>query len=172
MAERGYIPGWDGNFHGDRPLSRYQLAFALNKLVENLHMLKKGGRIFTAEDISNLEALTIEFADELTLVNTKLKEIEADADDLREDIETVRSDVGPRGRTAPISGTIAARLVQTATSRPGYGQAALSPDGSTQDPSAATPPALRYHGDVSGPRESSASLHLQASDCRTDRQSP
>lgn len=154
MAAGGYIPGLEGRFQGDRPLTRYQLAIALSRIIENLHMVNKAGRVFTAEDISNLEALTIEFASELALINAKVKDLEADVDGLQRDVEQVKTDIGPRGKKAPVTGVVSARLVQTATSRPGYGQSILSPAGTLNDTqSAATPPTTRYHGDVSGPEQ-------------------
>lgn len=152
VTQQGFLQGWDNRFFGEKALSRYQMAIVVSRMLDQLHMLKKDGRVFTAEDISNLEALTIEFADELALLNVKVADLEKDVDGLLRDVERMKFELGPKGPRAPFTGLVSTRFVTTASATPGYGQSYNNGSNSTNIPqSAATPAMLRYRGDVTGP---------------------
>lgn len=147
-VESGLLQGYSNKFYGSRPMTRYQMAVVVARMLDRLHVLKANGRMFTAQDIANLEALTIEFADELSLLNVKVSTLEESVAVLRKDVDLVKYELGPGGPRSPITGVISTRSVFTASSRPGYGQTPTA----TVDPlSAATPSLLRYRGDNSGP---------------------
>lgn len=74
----GILQGYDGKFHGKRLLNRYQMAVITAKLLDQMG---KGGTVAAPSGdvkrmIANLEALTIEFADELALLNVKVSTLE------------------------------------------------------------------------------------------------
>lgn len=147
-VESGLLQGYSNKFYGSRPMTRYQMAVVVARMLDRLHVLKANGRMFTAQDIANLEALTIEFADELSLLNVKVSTLEEQVAVLRKDVDLVKYELGPGGPRSPLTGVISTRSVFTASARPGYGQAATA----TVDPlSAATPALLRYRGDNTGP---------------------
>lgn len=147
-VESGLLQGYSNKFYGSRPMTRYQMAVVVARMLDRLHVLKANGRMFTAQDIANLEALTIEFADELSLLNVKVSTLEEQVAVLRKDVDLVKYDLGPGGPRSPITGVISTRSVFTASSRPGYGQGLT---GTSAPLSAATPALLRYRGDNSGP---------------------
>ena len=147
-VESGLLQGYSNKFYGSRPMTRYQMAVVVARMLDRLHVLKANGRMFTAQDIANLEALTIEFADELSLLNVKVSTLEEQVAVLRKDVDLVKYDLGPGGPRSSITGVISARSVFTASARPGYGAVQTG----TIDPlSAATPALLRYRGDNTGP---------------------
>ena len=103
-------------------MTRYQMAVVVARMLEKMHVLKENGRQFTARDIANLEALTIEFADELALLNVERSPtLENQVSVLRKGDEVdalkVRSGA-PVAPSRPITGLISARTVFTSSGRP------------------------------------------------------
>lgn len=85
-VEAGILQGYDGKFHGKRLLNRYQMAVITAKMLDKVG---KGGAIAGSDPevkrmIANLEALTIEFADELALLNVKVSTLEDTVAELRQ----------------------------------------------------------------------------------------
>jgi hypothetical protein len=74
----GILQGYDGKYDGQRLLNRYQMAVIVAKMLDK--MGTGGGAAAAPEDlkkmIANLEALTVEFADELALLNVKVSTLE------------------------------------------------------------------------------------------------
>ena len=84
-VDAGILQGYDGKFHGKRLLNRYQMAVITAKLL-NKAGNATGGRAVNGDVqkmIANLEALTIEFADELALLNVKVSTLEDTVAELR-----------------------------------------------------------------------------------------
>ncbi|MBI4860844.1 MAG: S-layer homology domain-containing protein [Candidatus Riflebacteria bacterium] len=146
-VESGLLQGYENKYYGNRAMTRYQMAVVVARMLEKLAVLRSNGRMFTAQDIANLEALTIEFADELALLNVKVSTLEEQTAVLRKDVDQLKYELGTGGPRSPITGLIAARAVVTSSGNPGYGQ--LAPANTPR--SAATPSMLRYRGDPSGP---------------------
>jgi hypothetical protein len=144
----GMLQGYANKFYGGRSMTRYQMAVVVARLLDKFHTQKQG-RIFTPQDIANLEALTIEFADELSLLNVKVSTLEEQTAVLRKDVDVLKYELGTGGPRSPITGLISTRGVITASAFPGYGQ--LTVAGGPAPVSAATPSVLRYRGDVTGP---------------------
>ncbi|MBI3892590.1 MAG: hypothetical protein HY303_13785, partial [Candidatus Wallbacteria bacterium] len=65
------------------------------------------------KDIENLEALTIEFADELALLNVKVSTLEDGFAELKKDVDGLKKDYAAGGAKAGISGLFQARYVMT-----------------------------------------------------------
>lgn len=92
----GILQGYDGKFDGKRLLNRYQMAVIVAKMLDKC----QGGAVATGDNgdlkkmIANLEALTIEFADELALLNVKVSTLEDTVKELQ---------VGRKG-PAPVAG--------------------------------------------------------------------
>jgi hypothetical protein len=95
-VDAGILQGYDGKFHGQRLLNRYQMAVIVAKLLEAVKT-PEGMAKATAGDgktIQNIEALTTEFADELALLNTKVTTLEGTTQELKKDIEGMKSGDG------------------------------------------------------------------------------
>jgi len=77
-VDAGILQGYDGKFHGQRLLNRYQMAVIVAKMLEKMG----SGPAGTMDDgslkknMANLEALTIEFADELAKLNVQVSSLE------------------------------------------------------------------------------------------------
>ena len=149
-VESGLLQGYENRFYGGRAMTRYQMAVLVARMLEKLAVLRSNGRMFTAQDIANLEALTIEFADELAMLNVKVSTLEEQTAVLRKDVDQLKYEVGPGGPRSPITGLVAARFAMTSSGSTGYGQYYTGAV-SGVPASAATPSLLRYRGDVSGP---------------------
>lgn len=70
----GVMQGFGGKFHGEKFINRYQMAVIVKKILK-----ARGGNnanSMAADDLRNLEQLTIEFADELALLNVKIRTLE------------------------------------------------------------------------------------------------
>jgi hypothetical protein len=84
-VDAGILQGYDGQFHGKRLLNRYQMAVITAKLLAKTGSAA-GAPAMTGDVqrmIANLEALTIEFADELALLNVKVSTLEDTVAELR-----------------------------------------------------------------------------------------
>jgi hypothetical protein len=100
----GILQGYDGKFDGKRLLNRYQMAVIVAKMLDKV----QGGGAVAAPDgdlkkmIANLEALTIEFADELALLNVKVSTLEDTVKELQagKPMKHVAAPTGEIGFTA------------------------------------------------------------------------
>jgi hypothetical protein len=107
-VDAGILQGYDGQFHGKRLLNRYQMAVITAKLLAKTGSAA-GAPAMTGDVqrmIANLEALTIEFADELALLNVKVSTLEDTVAELRNakacntTCKTVGGSTGDLGFTA------------------------------------------------------------------------
>ena len=147
-AESGILQGYDGKFHGNKTINRYQMALIVARILDRVG---KGGdavRNLSETDLQNLEALTIEFADELALLNVKVSTLEDSFAELKHDVEAIKTggnrgphSRGPGRQTAGIHGMGSLRLVST-----GANGAA----GSVGTVGGVFTPLTRYSGDVVG----------------------
>ncbi|MCB1033981.1 MAG: S-layer homology domain-containing protein, partial [Acidobacteria bacterium] len=72
-VDAGVLEGYDGKFHGEKLINRYQMAVIIKRILDNFG--KAGGPSaagMSSGDVKNLEAMMIEFADELALLNVKV----------------------------------------------------------------------------------------------------
>lgn len=146
-AESGILQGYDGKFHGNKTINRYQMALIVARLLDRVG---KGGdavRNLSENDLQNLEALTIEFADELALLNVKVSTLEDSFAELKHDVEAIKTGGyhgqrrGPGRQSAGIHGMGSLRLVSTGAN----GEA-----GAVGGVGGVFTPQTRYSGDVVG----------------------
>lgn len=91
LAAKGVIDGYaDGRFKGDKPITRYEMAMVLARLLEGLPINE--GRLNTA-DFKTVEKLTMEFAEELSLLGVKVDAIEAELKSLKTEIKEVKEEI-------------------------------------------------------------------------------
>ncbi len=110
-VEAGILQGYDGKFHGNKTLNRYQMAVVVARMLDRIETMGPGK--VSKKDIENLEALTIEFADELALLNVKVSTLEDGFADLKKDVDVLKKDYASGGAKAGISGLLQTRLVLT-----------------------------------------------------------
>ncbi len=89
-VDAGILQGFDGKFHGEKLVNRYQMAVIIKKILDKAGSGGKSGSGMKAEDIKNLEALTIEFADELALLNVKVSTLEDSFVALRNEVDQLK----------------------------------------------------------------------------------
>ena len=112
-AESGILQGWDNRFHGNKIVNRYQMAVVVARMLDRVGVLKANGKVITAQDIANLESLTIEFADELALLNVKVSTLEDTVAGLKKDVDLIKADLRGVGARAGITGEMDVRYVFT-----------------------------------------------------------
>lgn len=112
-AEAGILQGWNGRFHGNKVVNRYQMAVVVARMLDRVGVLKANGKVITGQDIANLESLVIEFADELALLNVKVSTLEDTVAGLKKDVDLIKADMRGVGARAGITGTAQARMVFT-----------------------------------------------------------
>lgn len=117
----GILEGFDGRFQGNRRVTRYEMARIVQRLLRRMGGIRPGTKIgkgrVTEQDLRNLEALTIEFADELALLNVKVSTLEDNVADLQHDVDALKAGVPvaqrPHHEQGRISGLVSTRLVLT-----------------------------------------------------------
>jgi len=112
-AEAGILQGWNGRFHGNKVVNRYQMAVVVARMLDRVGVLKANGKVITGQDIANLESLVIEFADELALLNVKVSTLEDTVAGLKRDVDLIKSDMRGVGARAGITGVVETRFVST-----------------------------------------------------------
>jgi hypothetical protein len=110
-VEAGILQGYDGKFHGNKTLNRYQMAVVVARMLDRIETMGPGK--VSKKDIENLEALTIEFADELALLNVKVSTLEDGFAELKKDVDLLKKDYASGGSKAGISGLMQTRMVVT-----------------------------------------------------------
>jgi hypothetical protein len=91
----GVLEGYDGKFHGQKLINRYQMAVIIKRILDNVG--RAGGPSaagMSGEDVRNLEAMMIEFADELALLNVKVSTLEDSFVELRGEVDRMKMGAG------------------------------------------------------------------------------
>jgi hypothetical protein len=147
-AEAGVLQGYDGKFHGNKTINRYQMALIVARMLDRVGRGGDAVKNLTEADLQNLEALTIEFADELALINVKVSTLEDSFAELKHDVEAIKTGGyshrghGPVRASAGVHGLTALRFVVTG---------ANGPAGAVGNIGGVHSPLTRYPGDVVGP---------------------
>ena len=91
LTSKGIINGYeDGTFGGKRVVSRYHLAVVLSRMLASVE--QKPDKI-SRSDLKVIERLTIEFADELSLMNISVKSLEDELYGIKKDVSSIKKDV-------------------------------------------------------------------------------
>jgi hypothetical protein len=95
-VDAGILQGYDGKFHGQRLLNRYQMAVIVAKLLDAVKSPEGMAKAASGDGktLQNIEALTTEFADELALLNTKVTTLEGTTQELKKDLEAIKGNGG------------------------------------------------------------------------------
>lgn len=111
--DAGVLEGHDGKFMGDKLVNRYQMA----QVVARLLKAAGSGKALEPYAVKNLEDLSIEFADELALLNTKVATLEESFTALRGDVDKLKAGSGNsqagEGLASAFSGMVAVALVDS-----------------------------------------------------------
>lgn len=77
LSKKGYIDGFpDGTFRGKAPVSRYEMAVAIYKMLNKIKDVETGGGIITQEDAATIRKLITEFRDELNALGVRIEKLE------------------------------------------------------------------------------------------------
>lgn len=84
-VEAGILQGYNGEFGGKKLLTRYQISVIVARILDKVPAAKAAGRIDDAT-VKNLQAMCIEFADELAALKAKTTRLEGDMEQMRQDV--------------------------------------------------------------------------------------
>ena len=91
MASKGIIQGFpNGTFKGNTNVTRYQMAMIT---AQALAYISEKGVNVAGDDLDNVEKLSVEFADELSLLGVKVTSLEDDMQVLKDDVSNIKNDV-------------------------------------------------------------------------------
>ena len=116
LSEKGIVEGFPNNsYKGDRNVTRYELALITAKMLAKT---EKGG--IASSDLATLEKLTIEFADELSLMGVKttaledgMQTIKDDVSGIKKDMDEIKSYYGQDYSKVKLSGDMLVRHIST-----------------------------------------------------------
>ncbi len=92
LAENGILKGYpDGSFKGDKLVTRYALSLIVANMLSNIESIGKDQ--VSEADLLEVEKLTMEFAEELSSIGVKIKNLDADLKDVKEDLASLKADV-------------------------------------------------------------------------------
>jgi len=99
LAKRGIVIGYpDGTYGGKRPMTRYEFAVAINRMLTTLDDIRNAQngtppppgtppvQTLTQDELNQIQALIDKFRPELDTIQTNLKQAQDDIDALRADV--------------------------------------------------------------------------------------
>ena len=91
LTSKGIIKGYeDGTFGGNKVVSRYHLAVIISRMLASIEQRPEA---ISRADLKVVERLTIEFADELSLMNISVKSLEKELFGIKKDVSTLKTDI-------------------------------------------------------------------------------
>ena len=106
-VDAGVLEGYDGRFHGEKLINRYQMAVIIKRLLDaygGMSSSQMSSSGIGSTELKNLESMMIEFADELALLNVKVSTLEDGFVELKADVDKLkRGGAGHMGH-APMGG--------------------------------------------------------------------
>ena len=89
LASEGLIKGYpDGQFKGQRPITRYEAAVLVNRVVDYLEAKISAGQKVAADDMATVKALVDQFGPELKQVQAHLNELDTKVNSLSTQVAT------------------------------------------------------------------------------------
>jgi hypothetical protein len=89
LAADGLIKGYpDGQFKGQRPITRYEAAVLVNRVVDYLEAKISAGQKVSADQMATVKALVDQFGPELQQVQAHLKTLDTQVDALGKQVAT------------------------------------------------------------------------------------
>lgn len=77
LAEKGYVDGFpDGTFKGNTPVSRYEMAVSIFKVLNKVKDIETSGGVITQKDAATIHKLITEFRDELNALGVRVEKLE------------------------------------------------------------------------------------------------
>ena len=100
-VDAGVLEGYDGKFHGQKLINRYQMAVIVKRILDNVGSAGGAGAAgMSSDDVKNLEAMMIEFADELALLNVKVSTLEDSFVELRGEVDSIKTGSGSKNMSS------------------------------------------------------------------------
>lgn len=103
LANKGLVLGYpDGRFLGDRPLTRYEMAALVKRVLDRIDQqlrplpqprAEASEQLVSREDLETVRRLVEEFKVELTVIGTKLDEVRKDLDSLQEQVRAISGEL-------------------------------------------------------------------------------
>ena len=94
LTSKGLLQGFpDGKFKGNKPMTRYDFALVVNRMLTRTNQLTENGNGISKKDLQSLEDLVSEFVNELETISDELNEVKEDVKQLETKVETVESNV-------------------------------------------------------------------------------
>lgn len=91
LTEKGILKGYeDGTFGGNKVVSRYHLAVVISRMLASIEQKPE---TVSRADLKVVERLTMEFADELSLMNISVKSLEKELYGIKKDVSNLKTDV-------------------------------------------------------------------------------
>lgn len=97
LADKGLVKGYpNGQFLGNRALTRYEFAAVIDRLLQTVADMKNGAApsaAVTQDDLNKIQVLTDSFKTELTAIQSDVAKAQDDITALRGNVEDLRQDV-------------------------------------------------------------------------------
>lgn len=97
LADKGLVKGYpDGNFLGNRSLTRYEFATVIERLLETVSDMKASATPpagVTEDDLNKIQVLVDKFQPQLDAIQADVTKAQSDIDTLRQEIDDLRQDV-------------------------------------------------------------------------------
>ncbi|BDI28077.1 hypothetical protein CCAX7_001280 [Capsulimonas corticalis] len=97
LADKGLVKGYpNGQFLGNRALTRYEFATVVDRLLQTIADIKSGAPqtpAVTQDDLNKIQVLVDSFKTELTAIQSDVTKAQADITTLRGQVEDLRQDV-------------------------------------------------------------------------------
>lgn len=123
LAAKGIITGYpDGTFKGQKPLTRYDMAVMIARMMEKMPTMKSR---MSKGDMDSVQKLVVEFADELSLLGVKVTALEDEMSAVKDDLATIKQDV----KTLKMTGGNGGKIRMTGDVRMRYKDFSYDTDG-------------------------------------------
>lgn len=93
LTEKGLLQGFpNGTFKGDKPMTRYNFAVVIDRMLKRYNELSENGGI-NSKDMKSLEGLVSEFINELEAISDDVKTLKEDVKSLEKEFAKTKGEV-------------------------------------------------------------------------------